>query len=160
MSYFEIGFEEECARSGINPRALVKQAALSEEEFKRLRHLKGMRTDTPGLYKEYRRDRKLAKLLATLWLAAKGGAVGFAGAGKGTTNPAETEGAPSDAQAASAERAGMKRSHRTLAGAGIGGLLGYGLSGLSLALMDHFDRNRIKKYEKGEAPSLLTSLFS
>ena len=136
MNYFEQGFNEECLDRGIDPIEFVKSAELSEEEFKKLRHLTGLTTESPGLYKEYKKERKVAKILASLYLALKGGTYGFLKSKNG------------------------KGIQGGLAGAGIGGLAGYGLTSLGLKVMDRFDRNRIKRLEKGEAPSLLTTIMT
>ena len=123
QSYYN-GFARKCAEYGVSPEALVKLAkALNEDEFVELRKNMGLTPEAAKLnYQTYLRQRKLAKVIATLMVAAEGGAVGGATAG------------PVGA----------------LAGAGIGAAGGLGLNVALQGLVDKTDRARLNAYRENK----------
>ena len=129
LTRYEQGFLNKCAEYGVPDQvagAMLKQAALSQDEFKELRALKGLTTDNVEVnYSEYLKRRRLMKILMPLLLGAHGAVVGgAAGGGEGA-----------------------------LAGAGLGAGAGLAAAGAGIGLANLVDRNHLNRNREGKPAS-------
>lgn len=136
MTRYEKGFIEKCAEYGVDGVALLKQAALSQDELKELGQYRGLTGDNMDVrYKDYKRKKRWMKLAPAIAGAITGGL-------RGGNN-----------------RGVLQGGKGALIGSLLGGAGGYGAGAIASGLQNLGDRGKLEAARKGRAPSVLNTMM-